>query len=252
MYMNTDNLTKDLENLKESFKKPTEQQSSGMRAYFGKIYSKMALGVLITTLAALFMAFTSIGNQWFSGILQSQVLWYGFIAIELVLVFGIQWGINKLSESMAKWLFFLYALVNGITLSVIFYAYAGSLILSSFIGALVIFIVLATIGKRMKYDMSGWKTFLFAGMWGVFFTSLINIFLASSTLDWILTIAAVLVFAGLTVYDAQFYKNLYLQTNTEEHNTPQFKKIIIIGALHMYINFIMIFTNLLRILGGRD
>ncbi len=243
-----DNLNK----AKDSLKKSNESQSQGLRAYFGKIYGKMALGLVLTIIVAAFMAFTSTGVSWFSAILESKILYYGFIAIELALVFGIQWGINSLSEKTAFWLFLLYALVNGVTLSVIFYAYAGSLIISSFVGALVIFVVLATLGKRMKYDMSGWRTFLFAAMWGIFITSLVNIFLASSSLDWIVTIAGVLVFAGLTVYDAQYYKNLYLQNSSYPEGETSLKKIIVIGALHMYINFIMIFVNLLKILGGRD
>lgn len=224
------------------------EQSSGLRAYFGKIYGKMALGVIITTLVALFMAFTQTGISLFNTILSSTIISYGFLAIQLALLFGIQWGINKLSEKSALWLFFLYSALNGITLSVIFYAYAGTLILSTFVGAIAIFIALATLGKRMKYDMSGWRTFLFTAMWGIFITSIVNIFLASSGLDWILTIGSMIVFSALTIYDAQFYKNLYLQSNPD----TDIQKIIIIGALHMYVNFIMIFVNLLRIIGGRD
>lgn len=222
-------------------------QSEGLRAFFIKIYSKMAMGVLLTALVAFVMVYTSTGNQLFQTIFENKIIYYGIIGIELALLFGIQWGINKLSEKWAEILFYVYAGISGLTLSVILVAYTGATLVSTFAGAVAIFAALAILGRRMKYDMSGWRVFLFAGMWGVFITSIINIFIGSSLIDWIVTLVGILVFAGLTVYDAQSYKKMYLASSEGQ----SLGKMIALGALHMYINFIMIFVNLLKIV-GRD
>lgn len=224
------------------------QQSEGLRSFFGKIYKKMAMGVLLTALVSFFMVYTATGNQLFQLVFSSQVIYYGVIGLQLVLLFGIQWGMKRLSKEWAERLFYLYAGLSGVTLSVILVAYTGATLVSTFVGAVAIFAVLAVLGQRMKYDMSGWRVFLMVGMWGVFITSILNIFLQSSRMDWIVSVIAVLVFAGLTVYDNQAYKKMYLQTTAGQ----DLGKMITLGALHMYINFIMIFVNLLKLAGGRD
>ena len=223
-------------------------QSEGLRAFFGKIYKRMALGVLLTALVSFFMVYTATGNQVFEWVFSSQIIYYGVIGVQLALLFGIQWGMKRLSKEWAERLFYLYAGLSGITLSVILIAYTGATLVSTFVGAVAIFAALAVLGQRMKYDMSGWGVFLRVGMWGVFVTSILNIFLQSSRIDWIVTIIAVLVFAGLTVYDNQSYKKMYLASDEGQ----DLGKMIALGALHMYINFLMIFVNLLKIVGGRD
>jgi FtsH-binding integral membrane protein len=223
-------------------------QSEGLRSFFGKIYSKMAIGVTISALVAFYMVYTESGFGILETLFTSKPYYYGIIGVQLALLFGIQWGINKLSKQQAEILFYIYAAITGLTLSGILILYTGATLISTFIAAVAIFAALATIGKNMKYDMSGWRVFLYTGMWGVFVASIANIFLASSRLDWIVTIIAVLVFAGLTVYDAQSYKRMYLQSE----RGADLGKMITLGALHMYINFIMIFVNLLKIVGGRD
>lgn len=223
-------------------------QSEGLRSFFAKIYKKMAFGVLLTALVSFFMVYTATGHSLFQLVFSSNVIYYGVIGIELALLFGIQWGIKRLSKEWAERLFYLYAGLSGITLSVILVAYTGATLVSTFVGAVAIFAALAILGQKMKYDMSGWRVFLMVGMWGVFVTSILNIFLQSSRMDWIVTIIGILVFAGLTVYDNQSYKKMYLASDESQ----DLGKMIALGALHMYINFIMIFVNLLKIVGGRD
>ena len=222
-------------------------QSDGLRSFFGKIYGKMATGLLLTAITAFAMVGTDIGIMVMQKIFGSQILYYGVVGIQIALVFGIQWAINKISKKVANFLFYLYSILSGATLSVILIAYTGSTLVSALVAAFAVFATLATIGKTMKYDMSGWRVFLYTGMWGVFIASILNIFLASSRLDWIVTIVSVLVFSGLTVYDVQYYKKIY-QSNEQGGDLS---KVITIGALHMYLNFIMIFVNLLKII-GRD
>jgi hypothetical protein len=220
----------------------------GLRNFFGKIYLKMAGAVLLTALVSFIMVYTLAGKQFFELIFSSRVVYYGIVGIQIGLLVGIQWGINRLSKKWAQALFYIYAGASGITLSVILFMYTGATLISTFVGAVAIFAALAFLGQKMKYNMSGWGVFLRVGMWGVFVTSIINIFIGSSGIDWAVTIIAVLVFAGLTVYDAQTYKKMYLASEQGQ----DLGKMIIVGALHMYINFIMIFVNLLKIVGGRN
>jgi hypothetical protein len=208
----------------------------------------MAMGVLLTAAIAFAMVYTAPGVLFLQSVFSSTAFYYGIIGIQLGLLFGIQWGINRLSKQWAQFLFYVYSAISGVTLSVILLAYTDAALTSTFVAAVAIFGALAYVGKNMKYDMSGWRIFLFAGMWGIFIASILNIFLASSRLDWIVTIVAVIVFAGLTVYDNQQYKRLYLGSEQGQ----DLSKMIILGALHMYINFIMIFVNLLKIIGGRN
>jgi len=224
-------------------------QSDGLRSFFGKIYKKMALGVLISALVAFYVTNTVNGSELLQTIFSSTIYYYGIIGLQLALLFGIQWGINKLSKQWAEILFYVYAAITGLTLSGLLLMYTGSSILATFIAAVAVFSGLAFMGKTMKYDMSGWRVFLFTGMWGVFIVSIVNgFFLQSANIDWIISIIAVLVFSGLTVYDAQSYKRMYI--NSEQGQGLD--KMIVLGGMHMYINFIMIFVNALRIFGGRD
>ncbi len=131
------------------------ETTMGLRSFFTKIYTKMTFGVLITALVSLALSYTSLGRVLYENIFSSRILYYGTVGVQIILMFGIQWGINKLSEKQAEYLFYLYSALNGLTLSVILYVYTGANILTAFVGALAIFIALSVLGKSMKYDMSG-------------------------------------------------------------------------------------------------
>lgn len=212
--------------------------------FFTKIYIWMAFGVLLSAISA--------WATWNTGlivILQNPILFYGIVAIEIGIALGMQWLINKLSTSFASTLYMIYAILNGITLSGILAYYLtqnANVVLVIFLVAASMFGFLAFLGFTTKKDLSGWRTFLMVGMWGVFFSSIVNIFLQNSLFDTVLSAIALLVFAGLTVYDNQYYKNLFSHLNTEDEKN----KSVIIGALHMYINFVMIFQNLLKLFGN--
>lgn len=227
----------------------TFSQSEGLRSFFGKIYSKMAIGVIVSAIVAFYVTHTASGFEILQIIFSSNIYYYGILAIQLGLLFGIQWGINRLSKQWAEILFYVYAAITGFTLSGLLLSYTGGSIVSTFIAAIAVFAGLAFVGKTMKYDMSGWRVFLLTGMWGVFIVSIVNgFFLQSARIDWIISIIAVLFFSGLTVYDAQSYKKMYLQSKEDQ----DLSKMIVLGGMHMYINFIMIFINALKIFGGRD
>ncbi len=201
----------------------------------------MALGVLLSAITAFLTMTTPL-----IVVLKSPILFYGLVAIELALCFGMQWMINRFSSSISMALFILYSILNGITLSGMLLYYltrSPSLVLVIFLVAASMFAFLAVLGYRTKKDMSGMRTFLFAAMWGVFFSSVANIFLQNSMFDLVISAVALVVFAALTVYDNQFYKNIFAHLDSEESK----RKMVALGALHMYINFIMIFQSLLRL-----
>jgi len=164
-------------------------------------------------------------------------------------MFGIQFLIKKISPQIAMLLFFLYAGLSGVTLSGIFAVYSINSILGVFAGAIAIFAGLAVLGYTTKRNMTGLGTFLMIGVWGVFISSIVNMFLQNNLFSIVISAIAVLVFAGLTVYDNQTYKHIY---NSIKGNDEEEERYTVLGALHMYINFIMIFTHLLNLLGSRD
>ena len=225
------------------------KEQQGIRNFFIGIYAWMTAGIAMSALAAYGTLVSLSTNGWAMTLLANKFYFYGLIALELALLFGIQMFIHKLSPGIAKILFFAYAIMSGITLSSIFIVYSITSIIGVFVGALAIFAGLAVLGYTTKKDISGWGTFLMIGMWGVFISSIVNMFMQSDMFSIIISAIAVLVFAGLTVYDNQAYKQIYADINGDAEG---YKRYTILGALHMYINFVMIFTHLLNFLGSRD
>lgn len=209
--------------------------------FFIKIYSWMIIGVLVSA----FFAWLTM-NSPLIVVLQNPIFFYGILAVEIALVLGVQWLINKLPANLSLTLFLVYAALNGISMSGVMLYYltnSASLVMIVFLVAASMFAFLAILGYTTKKDLSGWGTFLYAGMWGVFISSLVNIYFQNSMFDTIISAMALLVFAGLTVYDNQFYKNIFAKLENEDSK----KRYAILGAIHMYINFIAIFQNLLNL-----
>ena len=206
----------------------------------------MALGVLLSAVTAFLTMTTPLIY-----VLKNPILFYGMVTIEIALCLGMQWMINKFSSNISLALFLAYSALNGITMSGLLLYYltkSANLVLVIFLVAASMFAFLAVLGYRTKKDLSEWRTFLFAAVWGVFFSSLANIYFQNSAFDLIISAIALVVFAALTVYDNQFYKNIF---HTLEDKESQ-KKMVVLGALHMYINFIMIFQTLLRLVNSRN
>ena len=187
---------------------------TGLRNFFTDIYKWMVAGLILSGLAAWLTV-----NSPLVVFLQNPVLFWGTVAVEIALLFIIQWGINRLSYQHSFVLYFVYAILNGITISGLLLYYltkSPSLVLIIFGVAASMFVLLAMLSYHTKRDLSSWGTFLIAGVWGVFIASIINIFLQNSMFDLFISAVALIVFAGLTVYDNQFYKNLYAQLPNEE------------------------------------
>lgn len=212
--------------------------------FFTSIYLRMAGALVLSAITA----FITVSSDLIF-ILQTPVLFYGLIGIELLLVLGMQWLINKFSAKIATLLFVIYAALNGVTMSgflLFFLTNNLTLTITIFLVAAALFAMLALLGYSMKKDLSGWGTFLYASVWGVVLSSLVNIYFQNSAFDMIISAVALILFSALTVYDNQYYKHVHAQTHASGNADMQ-QKMATIGALHMYINFIMIFQNLLSI-----
>jgi FtsH-binding integral membrane protein len=213
----------------------------GLRAFMLRVYNYMAVGVGLTGLAA-FLTYQLTGPE----LLQSPLMWILMLA-PLGLVFFISARINTLSVQAARALFFLYAALVGISLSTIFHIYTESSVTRVFFVSAAAFGALSIWGYTTQRNLSGFGTFLFMGLIGVIIASLVNIFLKSSGLDWMISVIGVGVFAGLTAYDTQRIKEIY---DGGDDVTLAGRKAVM-GALSLYLDFINLFMMMLRLMGGR-
>ena len=216
------------------------------KAVLRRVYLWMALGLLVTTGTAFATAFTPLGAWVFSNI----YVFFGLFIGELILVGVLSAGIQKLHPSMAGAMFFVYAAINGMTLSTIFLVYELGSIGMAFLIAACMFGAMSLIGYSTKKDLSQWRSFLMMGLIGLIVVSVVNMFLGSAGMDWVISLVGVMLFLGLTVYDTQKIKQMTvmsLQTGDEAVAS----KMGILGALRLYLDFVNIFLYLLRFFGRR-
>lgn len=229
-----------------SFNAGAESFSRSLSSCIAKVYGWMCFALVISGLTA-YMVGTS--EQLVRLFLGSRAMFIVLVLIEFGLVFGITAGIRKMSASTATALFILYAAVNGLTLSAIFVVFTLPAIAVTFGITAGTFGIMALIGTITRKDLTSLGNLLFMALIGLLIASIVNIFWANDTLYWIVTYAGVLIFVGLTAYDAQKVKNMYLQIGTE--NPEAAGKVAVLGALTLYLDFINLFLYLLRIFGGR-
>lgn len=214
---------------------------------FTKVYTWMALALALTGLTAYYVA----GNIAIMEMrLSNSFAFWGLVAVQLGLVWGISGAINRISFPVAGLLFVIYSILNGVTLSFIFLAYTMESIASVFFITAGAFGGLSLVGYFIKRDLSAMGKFLLMALIGIIIASVVNIFLQNSTLHWVVSYLGVLVFAGLTAYDTQKIKNMLVEAS--QHGvTPDTQKIALIGSLTLYLDFINLFLYLLRIFGDR-
>ena len=221
---------------------------AGAPAYaklFRSVFIWMALALAVTGLTASYVAnYLTLHPDMFSG-----GLFIGLAIAELVIVFILSARINKMSFATAGIMFAVYSILNGATMSVLFLAYTMSSIASTFFITAGTFGVMALIGTTTKMDLSKFSSMFTMALVGLIIASLVNIFWDNSTLYWIITYVGVLLFVGLTAWDAQKIKNMLQVYGTEENESTQ--KIALMGSLSLYLDFINLFIYLLRILGTR-
>ncbi len=223
----------------------------GLRTHMLKVYNLMALGLVITGLAAFAasqLAFS--GGQLTSfgyAIYVSPLKWLVMLA-PLGLVFFLSFRIQTMSVSAAQTTFWIYAALMGLSLSSIFLVYTGQSIVQTFFVTAASFGALSLYGYTTKKDLSAMGSFLIMGLFGLIIASLVNIFLQSSAMAFAISAIGVLIFAGLTAYDTQKIKEMYYDAD----DVAVAGRKAIMGALTLYLDFINLFMFLLQFLGNRD
>jgi len=212
-------------------------------SFVRSVYNWMAIGLALTGFVAYYVA----TNELLLGIAVKG--FFLFAIAELGLVIWLSARIGRLKATTATGLFLGYAFLNGITMSFIFLRYTHSLIATTFFICAASFAALSLYGWVTKRDLTGVGNFMFMGLIGILIASVINIFVQSSGMQMIISYIGVLVFAGLTAYDTQTIKNMAL-SQPAGTSAAVIRKGAIIGALKLYLDFILMFQFLLSILGG--
>jgi uncharacterized protein len=224
----------------------------GLRAYMLGVYNHMTTALAITGFFALGLSFlvgpslyelTSFGQTLYG----SPLKWVVMLA-PLAMVFYISAKLNSISASKARNLFYIYSGLMGLSLSSLLLVYTNESVVRVFFITSAAFASLSIYGYTTKKNLSAFGSFLIMGVFGLIIASIVNIFLASSGLAFMISILGVLIFAGLTAYDTQKIKNMYLAGDDMEVSG----KKSVMGALTLYLDFILMFQFLLMFLGNRE
>ncbi len=224
---------------------PTDQAKTQVRVneFVRGVYNWMAIGLALTGTVAYF----TVNNPTvFSFVLRTFII---LVIAELALVFSVSARIQKMKATTATALFLIYSALNGATLSILLARYAQATIASAFFICAASFLALSIFGWTTKRDLTGFGSFLFMGLVGIVIASVINIFLGSYGIMMIVSYIGVLVFAGLTAYDTQKLKMMAL-SQPAGLDASVVRKGTILGALQLYLDFILMFQYLLIILGN--
>lgn len=224
-----------------------KEQNAVFAKLMRSVYLWMVLALVITGLTA---AYVANSPAYISALMNNPVLFYGVIIAELALVFILSGRIHKMSFTSASLMFILYSLLTGVSLSTIFLAYTESSIATTFLITAGTFGTMSVVGFVTKKDLSKLGGILFMALIGLIIATLVNIFLVSDTLGWIINYVGVLIFVGLTAYDTQKIKQMMREYGTDINEQTQ--KMALMGSLSLYLDFINMFLYLLRIFGNRD
>lgn len=222
----------------------TAEFDEGLRSYMLKVYNYMVSGVLLTGIVALF-----VGNSpaLLNAIFGSGLHWLVALA-PLAFILVMSFGVHKMKSGTLQIIFWAFAATMGVSMAWIFAAYTGTSIARTFFITAASFGALSLYGYTTKKSLSGFGTFLFMGLIGLLLAMVVNFFLASSMLQFIISVAGVLIFAGLTAYDTQRIKESYYMMASGE----AVAKGAIMGAVNLYLDFVNLFMFLLQFLGNRE
>ena len=243
-------------NRAKAAQKSAAVMDEGLRAYMLKVYNYMATGILLTGIVALLtfkmsvvtndagsiVGLTQLGNA----IYLSGLKWLVMLA-PLGIVFYMSFGINKMSASKAQTTFWVFAALMGLSLSSILLVYTGMSVTRVFFITSATFGAMSIYGYTTKRDLTKFGSFLMMGLIGIIIAMVVNIFLQSTMMQFMISVLGVLIFTGLTAYDTQTLKEMYVEG---ENGETQVKKAIM-GALKLYLDFLNLFIMLLMLLGNR-
>jgi uncharacterized protein len=214
-------------------------------SFMRKVYGIMSGGLLLTAVVSLLTASSQTLMQFIYG---NRMVFYGLLGLELLAVLGFSAIAARASSIVAGLLFAFYAFLNGLTLSFIFLIYTSGSIASTFFICSAMFAGMSAYGYVTKRDLTGVGSFAMMGLWGIIIASLVNLFMRSDALSWVVSMCGVVVFTALTAYDTQKIRELNVIGNA---GTDEDNKEAIHGALVLYLDFINLFLQLLRLFGRR-
>jgi len=233
--------------MNQSFSSIGSRQAVQDRTILKNVYLWMTAGLFLTAVVARGFLVSGLYRIFFG----NPLLMIGLIVLQLVLVFRLSARINTMSVGAAITSFGVYAALNGINLSTIFLVYNLGTITNAFVSTGALFGAMSLWAVTTKKDLSGWGHYLMMGLFGLIIASLLNFFLRSSGMSYLISYAGVILFTGLTAYDTQKIKNMS-RSMSASVDEAQFVKLSILGALILYLDFINMFLFILRILGRRD
>ncbi|MCK5226590.1 MAG: Bax inhibitor-1/YccA family protein [Desulfobulbaceae bacterium] len=223
----------------------SQAQSQASTIFLAKVFNWMAIGLGLTGVSAAMTVYSGL----YQVVLGNRMLFYGLIIGELGMVFYLSARVQKLSPQAATGLFLGYSVLNGLTLSSILLMYTMTSIVSTFFITAGMFGAMAVYGFVTKKDLSAMGSFMFMGLIGIIIASVVNIFLGSSMMSWVISGIGVIVFTGLTAYDVQKITQMGAM-GIMESGEAAIRKGAIMGALALYLDFINLFLMLLHFLGG--
>lgn len=214
-----------------------------LRSYMLRVYNLMASGLLLSGIVAAVITLSPAVQQ---VVFQPGLVWL-FILAPIGLLFALSFGVRKWSAGTVQTMYWLMVAAFGVSLSTIFMAYTAESVVRVFFITAATFGAMSLYGYTTKRDISNWGSFLFMGLIGVLIAVIVNIFVESSMLQFVISVVGVLVFTGLTAYDTQRIKSVYLASDS--HETAGKKAVM--GALTLYLDFINLMIMLLHLLGQR-
>jgi len=216
---------------------------AGLRQFMISVYNYMASGLALTGIVAYGAAETGL----YASLIDTPMLFWGVTLAPLALVLLLSFRIEKMSLGAAKTAFWAYAALVGLSLSGIFFVYTGTSIARTFFITAATFLAMSLFGYTTRADLARAASFLMMGLVGIIIASIVNLFLASSIVQLAISVVGVIVFVGLTAYDTQRIKEIYLNSDT-----PAIAgKKAIMGALALYLDFLNLFILLMQLTGNR-
>ena len=221
---------------------------AGLRSYMLGVYNHMTTALALTGLAAFGTKMLAVNSPAFAQLLFGTPLSYVIMFAPLAMVMWMSFRINKMSPAKARALFYIYAAMMGISLSTILLAFTGASVARAFFITAGAFAGLSIYGYTTKRDLTAMGGFLIVGVFGLILASIVNIFVQSSGMEFLISIVGVLLFAGLTAYDTQKIKSMYYAGDSRDAAARK----SIFGALTLYLDFINMFLFMVQLLGNRE
>ncbi|MBU1003653.1 MAG: Bax inhibitor-1/YccA family protein [Proteobacteria bacterium] len=221
------------------------QRTEVLNAFMRGVYQWMALGLALTAVVAFF---TASSPAMLEALFSNRIMGFVVMLAPFGLVIYLSAKINTMSAQMATGMFMVYSGLMGLSLSTVLIVYTGQSVFSAFVTAAGMFGAMSVYGMVTKKDLTSWGSFLFMGLIGIIIASVVNIFLASSQMNFIISFLGVIIFTGLTAYDTQKLK--VMGETAPANDATAVRRGVILGALTLYLDFINLFLMLLRLMGS--